>query len=296
MKPRRYGPFDYVPVNRRPRISWPGGAQLALWVIPNIEFYALDEPLPGDFGKRPHGRGGTPMVREWGQRDYGNRVGVFRVMEVLERHGIRATVALNSDICDEHPQIVEDAVKLGWEFMGHGKGNMHRMNEISPEAERDTILEVFSRIEAATGTQPVGWLAPGLVETWNTLDYLVEAGCRYVCEWVNDDQPYLMDVGGNQLVSLPYSYEANDSPVMGRYKFTPLEFERIIRDQFNVLYREGAESGRVMAICLHPYIIGLPHRIGTLDRALAYIDGFEGVWKATGREIVEHYLETGNTF
>ena len=83
---------------------------------------------------------------------------------------------------------------------------------------------------------------------------------------------------------------------MGRYKFTPLEFERIIRDQFNVLYREGAESGRVMAICLHPYIIGLPHRIGTLDRALAYIDGFEGVWKATGREIVEHYLETGNTF
>ena len=296
MEPRRYGPFDYVPVNRRPRILWPGGARLALWVIPNIEFFALDEPLPGDYQQWPQGRGGTPMVREWGQRDYGNRVGVFRVMEVLERHGIRATVALNSDICDEHPQIIEDAVKLGWEFMGHGKGNMHRMNEIPSEAERDTILEVFSRIEAATGTRPVGWLGPGLAETWNTLDYLVEAGCRYVCDWVNDDQPYLMDVGGNRLVYLPYSFDANDSPVIARYKYTPLEFERIIRDQFDVLYGEGTESGRVMAICLHPYIIGQPHRIGALDRALAYIDGFEGVWKATGSQIVEHYLEAGNTF
>ncbi len=298
MEPRSYGPFPFTPINRRPKISWPNGARVALWVIPNIEIFHLDNPMPGDSNERPGtgGRSRTPMVREWAQRDYGNRVGVFRVMEVLERHGIRATVALNSDICAAHPEIIEDAVKLEWEFIGHGKTNTHRQTEIEPESERQHVFDVIETIEKATGKRPLGWLGPGLQETWNTLDYLIEAGCTYIADWVNDDQPYLMDVDGKRIVSIPYSYEVNDSAVIVRAKHTAPEFERVIRETFDVLCREGAESGRVMAICLHPFVIGAPHRIGALDRALAHICSHEGVWKATGAEIVQHYLDTGATF
>lgn len=296
MEPRPYGPFKYVPINRRPKITWPNGAQLALWVAPNIEYFALDEPMPNDAHQRPGANARTPMVREWGQRDYGNRVGVFRIMEVLERYGIRATVSLNSKVCDAFPEIIEDCLKLDWDFMGHCQGNMHRLNEIPLEEERGYIHDTLARIEAATGARPAGWLGAGLQETWNTLDHLVEEGCLYVSDWVNDDQPYMMDINGKPLVYLPYSYETNDSPALSFRRQTPDAFERMLKDQFDVLYREGAQSGRVMAICLHPFIIGQPHRIGALDRALDYICGHDGVWKATGREIVEHYLKAGVTF
>lgn len=295
MKPQPYGPFPYVPINRRPKLTWPQGARVALWVIPNLEVFPLDVAMPGDANERPRADAQTPQIRQWGQRDYGNRVGIFRVMEVLKRYGIRATAALNSDLCDAAPAIIEDAVELDWEFMGHCRTNSQRLTEVPPEAERDMIFHVVERIERATGRRPKGWLGAGLQETWNSLDYLIEAGVEYVADWVNDDQPYLMDVGGKRLVSIPYSYEVNDAPVIVRSKHTPVEFERVIRDQFDVLYREGKDSGRVMAICLHPFVIGHPHRIGYLDRALRYIDSFEGVWKATGSEIVEHYLGSGAT-
>ena len=124
----------------------------------------------------------------------------------------------------------------------------------------------------------------------------MDEGCIWVSDWVNDDQPYMIDVNGKSLVYLPYSFETNDAPAIIRMKYTPAELERMIKDQFDVLYREGEHSGRVMAICLHPFIIGQPHRIGTLDRALAHICSHDGVWKATGTEIVEHYLKAGVTF
>jgi allantoinase len=291
MEPRSYGPFKYSAVNRRPKITWPNDARVALWVAPNIEYFALDEALPGDNFSRPGRAGYTPMVREWGVRDYGNRVGVFRIMEVMEKHGVRGTVSLNSNVCDAFPEIIEDCMKLDWEFMGHCQGNMHRLSEILPETEREYIHQTLAKITEATGKRPAGWLGSGLYETWNTLDYLVEEGCRYVSDWVNDDQPYMMDIGGKPLTYLPYSFETNDSSAIGRNQYTPGEFERMMKDQFDVLYREGAESGRVMAICLHPYIIGQPHRIGALDRALEYICSHAGVWKATGSEIVDHYLK-----
>lgn len=292
MKPAPYGPFPYSAINRRPKLELPGGARVALWVVTNIEFFALDKAMPGDSNERPKGGDPTPMVRHWAQRDYGNRVGVFRLMELLAAHGIRSSVALNALVCDHHPQIVEDCVKLGWEMMGHCRTNTERLTEVPPEQERAGIRETLDRIARATGKRPVGWLGAGLHETWNTLDHLADEGCIYVADWVNDDQPYVMDVGGRRLVSVPYSYELNDTAAIVRNKYTPGEFERMIRDQFEVLWREGAESGRVMAICLHPYITGQPHRIAALARALAHIDRFEGVWKATGEEIARHYLST----
>ena len=289
MKPGRSGPFPYIPINRRPKITWPGGARVALWVIPNIETFPLDEPVPGGTGK-------APDLINWAQRDYGNRVGVFRVMEVLTRHGVRGTVALNSEVCDDCPQIIEDAVGLGWEFMGHNQSNARHLHLMSPEEERQVVLGTFDRTEKATGARPRGWLSSGLQESWHTLDYLVEARASYVADWINDDQPYLMDVGGARLCSIPYSGEINDLPQILRAGRSVGEFEQMIRRQFDTLYREGAQSGRVMAICLHPFVIGVPHRIGALDSALDYILRHQGVWRATGSEIVDHYLASGATF
>ena len=289
MQPQRYGPFPYVPITRRPKLRWPNGARVALWVIPNIETFPLDEPVPGGTGK-------APDLINWAPRDYGNRVGVFRVMETLARHGVRGTVALNSEVCDDCPEIIEDTVKLGWEFMGHNQSNARYLPAMSAEEERRVVLDTFARIEKATGARPKGWLSSGLQESWHTLDCLVEAGASYVADWVNDDQPYLMAVGGARLCSIPYSTELNDLPQIVRAGRSSDEFELMIRRQFDTLYREGADSGRVMAICLHPFVIGVPHRIGALDSALGYILRHEAVWCATGSEIVEHYLASGTAF
>jgi len=136
----------------------------------------------------------------------------------------------------------------------------------------------------------VGWLGSGLQETWDTLDLLAAEGCEYVCDWTNDDQPYVMSLdGGGRLISVPYSHEINDKPVFERLHRTADEFRDMICRQFDVLYREGAESGRVMAIALHPYLTGVPHRIDAFDAALGYICGHARVWKTTGAEIARHY-------
>lgn len=290
MEPRRYGPFPFSPITKRPPLKWPGGARIALWIIPNIEIFHLNVRMPGDAQERPKDTDPIPAVRHWSQRDYGNRVGIWRIMEVLERHGVRATAALNSDICADMPIIFEECMRLGWEIIGHGKTNSLRLNEVGPDAERALIRECLDTITAATGKRPVGWLGSGLQETWHTLDNLIDCGCRYVADWVNDDQPYVMNVDGRKIVSMPYPFELNDSAALLRNKWPMTEFERMIKDTFDVLYREGAASGRVMAISLHPFVIGHPHRIAVLDRALEYILSHAGVWPATGSEIVEAYL------
>ena len=293
MQPGRYGPFRYVPVHKRPKLVWPNGARLAFWVNPNIEFFGLDDVMPGNVNERvarEHAK--IPNVRNWSVRDYGNRVGVWRLMEVLTRYGIRASAALNSEVCDHHPEIIEEAVRLGWDLMGHGQTNAMRINEMNSEQERDAIFAAIDRIEKASGTRPVGWLGPGLAETWNTLEHLSAAGIRYVCDWVNDDQPYTLNAGSPKMVSLPYSVQTNDVPAYFDMKCSVPEFERMIKAQFDTLYRESADSGRVMAVAVHPFVTGQPHRIGALDAALAHICSHEGVWLATGREIVEAFQQT----
>jgi allantoinase len=287
MKPSTYGPFPYSPIIHRPRLEWPNGAQVALWVIPNIEFFSLQEKVPA-------GSGGTgapvPDVPTWSVRDYGNRVGVFRLMEVMDRYGIRGTVALNSDLCAQHPQIIDEGRKLKWEWMGHNESNTRRLNEVPAAEEPRVIANALNTIEKATGERPVGWLGSGLQETWHTLDLLAAEGCEYVADWVNDDQPYMMNLeGGRNLVAMPYSHEINDKPVFERQHRTAAEFQEMICRQFDVLYREGARSGRVMAIAIHPYLTGVPHRITAFEAALEYICRHERVWKATGAEIARHY-------
>jgi len=286
MKPSAYGPFAYSPIIRRPRLAWPDGARVALWVIPNIEYFSLEE-RPGGYG----GGGKVPDVVMWSDRDYGNRVGVWRLMEVLDRYGIRGTVALNSLVCDHHPLIIEEGNKRRWEWMGHNESNTRRLNEAPPGEEGEIIKRTFATIKRVAGAAPTGWLSAGLQETWDTLDLLAAAGGRYVCDWCNDDQPYLMQLdAGRRLVSVPYAQQTNDKPAYERMNLTPPEFCDMICRTFDVLYREGAASGRVMAIALHPYITGVPHRIAALDRALEYICRHDGVWRTTGAEIADHYL------
>ena len=290
MEPQRYGPFAYTPINRRPKVVWPEGNHLALWIVPNIETFPLNEPVPG-------GTGVAPDIINWAPRDYGARVGIFRMMEVMEKHNIRGTVALNSEVCDDYPEIIEDSIALNWEFMGHNQSNSRYLHTMEDQPGRDLVGETLKHIENSTGTRPKGWLSSGLQQNWTTLDALIDGGVKYVADFINDDQPYVMNVDGREICSIPYSAEINDLPQCLRMNRTADEFREMICQQFDTLYRESVESGsgRVMAICLHPFVIGVPHRIGALDEALKYITGHKGVWCATGSEIVDHYL-TGETF
>ena len=157
MKPQRYGPFPYTPITQRPKITWPGGARLAFWIIPNVEFFPLDETVPV---RGPSGK--VPDIPNWAHRDYGARIGIFRIMEVLNRHGIKGTVTLNSEVCDAYPQIVEEIMRLDWEIMGHNQSNSRLLNAVPPETEKDLILDSLARIEEFTGKRPTGWLGSGL--------------------------------------------------------------------------------------------------------------------------------------
>ena len=284
MKPRSYGPFPYSPIIDRPRLEWPNGARVALWIIPNVEYFSLEEK-PGGYANM-----NIPDVVMWSERDYGNRVGVFRIMDVLDKYGIRGTVALNSNLCAEHPRIIEEGEKRKWEWMGHNESNTRRLNEASPGEEEKIIKNTFATIEKATGKRPTGWLSSGLAETWDSVDLLAANGCEYVCDWCNDDQPYEMTLdGGKKILSVPYTQQLNDKGAIERRFNSADTFRQMICDSFDVLYREGAESGRVMAIAIHPYLIGVPHRIGALDAALKYICKHKKVWNATGSEIARHY-------
>jgi len=262
MKPRSYGPFPYSPIIDRPKLEWPGGAHVALWIIPNIEYFSMMES-PGGYGAGAK----IPNVPMWSERDYGNRVGVFRIMDALDKYGIRGTVALNSNLCAEHPRIMEEGEK------------------------RKIVKNTFTTIAKATGKPVKGWLSSGLQETWESLDHLVDNGCQYVADWCNDDQPYQMTLDdGRTIVSMPYTQQLNDKSTIEHRYVSADGFKQMICDQFDVLYKEGAKSGRVMAIAVHPYLIGVPHRIGAFDAALKYICKHKKVWKATGSEIAGHYF------
>jgi peptidoglycan/xylan/chitin deacetylase (PgdA/CDA1 family) len=259
---------------------------VALWVIPNIEFFSMQE-RPGGYGAG----GKIPDVVMWSARDYGNRIGVWRIMEVLDRYGVRGSVALNANLCDAHPVILEEGNKRNWEWMGHNESNTRRLNEAAPGEEANIIRRTFEKISRATGKPVKGWLSSGLQQTWDTLDLLAAQGCVYQCDWCNDDQPYVMNLdGGKQILSVPYPQQCNDKPAYEHMHVTPDEFKNMICRTFDVLYREGETSGRVLPIALHPYITGVPHRIGALDAALEYICSHAGVWLTTGSEIAEHYL------
>ncbi len=265
--------FPYRALPDAPKIVWPNGARIAVWVIPNVEHFHLE------IGSS------APDVRNHSRRDYGNRVGLWRLMDVLTKHKIRGTVALNAEIGLYYPRIMQAMIDLDWELMGHGLTNSSTMSGLSNEAERKLIQDTRKVIED-WGQKMRGWLGPGLTETFDTPDLLKEAGVEYLADWVNDDLPYRFN---NGLYSIPYSLELNDMPLFNNPSISIEDFKRRICDSFDVLYAEGATNGRVLGIALHPFLIGAAHRIKYLDEALAYIAGHDGVWFATGDEIIRAY-------
>jgi allantoinase len=220
-------------------------------------------------------------------------VGVWRIFDVMAKHGLRGTAPTNSSLCVEHPQIIETAMSLGWELMGHNQTNSVRLVDVKPEDEREEIRLTLDGIAKATGKRPVGWLGAGTAETWNTVDHLVAENCTYVGDWTNDEQPYVMTVAGKQLVSIPYTSDINDVTCYFNHRLPPDQYEAALKRHFDVLYRDGAENGRVLGIPIHPFITGTPQRIDAFDSALAYMLKHADVWPATGSEIVDYYLQSG---
>ncbi len=283
--PQEHGRFDYSAIVDRKPLRWPDGARVAVWVIPNIEHFLFDGT-----GVTASGTPGLkPDVLNFSWRDYGLRVGIWRLMEIMERHGVRGTVALNSDVTEKYPRVIEAGNALKWEWMGHGTTNSILLNAQSEDEERALVRQSVETIAKAVGRRPKGWLSPGLTETVRTLDLLAECGIEYVGNWVNDEQPYPMRVKSGSMLSLPYTIELNDiSNFLARNR-TGEEFAKQICDQFDVLYEDGAKTGRVMAIALHPFLIGHPHRAKHFGNALAHIVRHKDVWLATGGEIADWY-------
>ena len=277
--------FDYTPIVEREPIHWPGGARVAFYVGLNIEHFHVDSPSTSLW------EGTASLVPDplnYGWRDYGPRVAIWRLIETLDRHGIRASALLNSDVSEHYPQIIEAGRARDWAWLAHGKTNSSLHTGMHVDEERALITDIVETIEAATGRRPRGWLGPGLTETFQTPTLLAELGLRYVLDWTNDDQPYRLNVPG--MLSVPYSVELNDLNVFISRGMSGPDFVELVRDQLDQLDADSADSGRVMALALHPFVIGQPFRHKYLLQALQYVANHPRVWLTTSDEIAEHYI------
>jgi peptidoglycan/xylan/chitin deacetylase (PgdA/CDA1 family) len=273
--------FDYQPITERPQLTWPEGKRVAFYVGLNIEHFVPDQPSTSIW---PLELKPDPLNHGW--RDYGSRVGIWRTMEILDRHGIRASVLLNSMVAEHYPQIIKAGVERDWAWLAHGKTNSTLHTGLEPDEERKVLTEIVDTIETATGRRPQGWMGPGLTETHNTPALLAELGLSYVLDWTNDDQPYRLNVPG--MLSVPYTVELNDLILFPR-GITGPEFVQMIKDQYDVLRRESDDGGRVMPLALHPFVIGQAFRAKYLDQALEFLASQTDVWLTTSDEIAAHY-------
>lgn len=282
--------YAYSPIVSRPKIAWPNGARVAFYVGLNIEHFELGKPSTsiweGTASLLP-----DPLNHGW--RDYGPRVGIWRMIETFDRYGIRPSALLNSDVAKYYPQIIAAGRERNWAWLAHGKTNSMLHTNMAPDDERRFLEEVTETIAKATGQRPTGWMGPGLTETFETPKILKELGYSYVLDWTADDQPFTLNVSG--MLSVPYSVELNDLGLFGAKGMTGEEFYRTVVDQFDQLYADSATSGRVMALALHPFVTGQAFRAKYLDKVLAYIASHDGVWLTTSDEIAEHFLATAGT-
>ena len=285
------GLYAYSPYPGRPRITWPGGARIAVWVAPNIEFYELDPPANAQRKAWPRP---MPDVLGYATRDWGNRVGTSRLMRVLDSFGIRGSVSLSTAMLIHHPEVITMAAERQWEFFSHGLYNTRYAYGLSVDEERAMISESMALIRQHTGQHCDGYLAPALSHSEHTIDLFAEAGGIYTCDLFHDDQPTpVITRSGRRFVSIPYSLELNDTITYVVNRVEPRRYETMISDAFDRLYLEGETSGTVMCVPLHAYQVAHPHRLDALARALEYVARHDGVWFATGREIALHFLQHG---
>jgi len=278
--------YDYSPIVSRPKLVWPKGARIAFYVGVNIEHYEVDKPSTSIFS-------GTASLKpdplNYGWRDYAVRVGIWRMIEALDKYKMRASVLLNSDCCRHYPQIIDAGKERNWAWIAHGKNNSIFQAGMTVEEERSYLTEVVKTISDATGRQVKGWMGPALTETFDTPRILKELGLSYVLDWCADDQPFPLNIQG--MMSVPYSIELNDITLFVGKSLSGDDFYRTVVDQFDQLYKEGEQSGRVMALCLHPFVVNQPFRHKYLEKALEYVAGHEGVWLTTSDDIAAHYAD-----
>jgi len=280
--------FDYAPIGGRPTLRWPGGARVAVWVVPNVEHYELHPSAVGP--RNPYPRSVPPDGLTYPRREYGNRVGLDRLLEVTDRLGVRCTVSLSLAVPVMFPEQFAEMKRRGWEFMCHGLYNTHYLWSLPADEERAFIADCQRRMQAAAGAPIRGWFSPACSHTPNTADLVAEAGIEYYCDLYHDDQPFPVRTRTGSLVTIPYSMDVNDV-VLHVAGADGDAFADVILDQFETLHAEGRESGRVMCIACHPYVTGQPHRIRAFERALGEIAGRDDVWMATGAEIAAWYRE-----
>ena len=278
--------IPYCPWPGRPRLRWPNDARVAFWVIPNVEYY---EFLPAE----RVGRSGlpTPDIPSYAERDYGNRVGFWRMLDVLDRHHIRPTVNINLAVLEYFPEIREAMLERDWDFCFHGVYNTQPeprgLSEADERAYYQRVIEMFHRL---TGRRMSGLNVLSRA-TAPLPDLIAELGFLYSADYMHDDQPTPIAVRSGKLVSVPYSLEINDAIfTLFQRPWEGPEFLQAAKDQFDRLYQDGAQQGTVMCLVLHPWMIGYPHRIGYLDQILEYVLGHDGVWAATAKDIAEYYL------
>lgn len=279
-RPERFE--EDVLITERKPFTWPGGKTLAVWMIPNVEVFILS-PSGGAQGDQD--------VLNYSWREYGMRVGLWRLADVMDQAGARATVALNAGVCDIWPKAIEEMDKRGWEMMGHNVTNSRSLRGLPVDEELTIIHTTLKIIEQATGKKVRGWLGTGLGETFTTPDNLAEAGVVYTGDWNNDDIPYKMKVKSGELYALNYGNAVNDISFWGK-GHTGDEYYQMLVNQFDTLYAESQKLPRVMGIPLHPFHTGQPSRIKYFQKAVQYMKRQDKVWFATGSEILDAYKKT----
>ena len=277
-------PFKYWPIIKRPKLKMPNDSSIAVWIGLNIESYEVDKPSTSIF---PGTTNLIPDPLNYGWRDYSVRVGIWRMMELFDKYEIRPSCLINSDVCKYYPEIIEEGNKRNWVWLAHGKNNSTYQSNMSLQEEEKYLKEVVDTIEHYTNQRPKGWLGPALTETFNTPEILSKLGMTYVLDWCNDDQPYPLSINNRKIISVPYSIEINDIPIFVAKNTTGEDFYQMVVDQFDTLFAESKDNVRVMAIALHPFVIGQPFRIKYLDKVFNYIKKQKDVWFTTSDEIAE---------
>lgn len=278
--------YDYSPIAARPDFTWQDGKRLAVSICNNIEVFSFLSGLGSDSASV----GAPQTTRNYAWRDYGNRVGQWYLFDLLDEFGLPASHNFNSLLFDTCPQIADRMLARGDEFVGHGRTNGERQDVLGEEEERALIEESAAAIASYTGQRPAGWLGPYLAQTPVSLDLLKEAGFDYVLDWPADDQPFWMRTRSGPLLSVPYSIEVNDSPVMVFRQQGAADFERMMIDQFDEMLLQSRKYPLVFTIVLHPFVIGQPYRLRALRRALSHIMGHRSeIWVTTPKAVAAHY-------
>jgi peptidoglycan/xylan/chitin deacetylase (PgdA/CDA1 family) len=283
-----HGRFDYRPITRRPDYRWPGGAGLAVYLGFNVEHFAFGEGLGAAIGPASP----QPDVLNHSWREYGNRVGAWRCLELFDQLGLPSGALINTALYDHCPELVAALVARGDELIGHGHSNAERQGGLDEVAERALLAQCRSRIQTESRQTPAGWLSPWISESLRTPDLLVETGYRYTLNWCHDDQPVRMRTrDGTGLWAVPYPQELNDIPMIVGRQMDAKDFAQMVIDQFDEMLEQARHQPLVMGIALHPYLVGQPYRLRHLRRALQHIAAVRdqgGLWFTTPGAICEH--------